>query len=131
MEKSQGTVQRIVNGNMLSKPLLKVAVATKVERGILGIAISKTGPHTYLFLYYTRSGGGKTREDVTAGIQPLGDRLYRYELINNQLMNPKLLLNLPAIPADPTSQETNHNGGKVVIGEIEMFTLSLEMLEVI
>jgi hypothetical protein len=88
LEKSQGTVQRIVNGKMLSKPLLKVAVATKVERGILGIAISKTGPHTYVFLYYTQSGGGKPRDDVTAGIQPSGDRLYRYVLINNQLMNP-------------------------------------------
>jgi glucose/arabinose dehydrogenase len=32
------------------------------------------------------------------------------------LVNPKLLLNLPAIPPDPTSSEANHNGGKVVLG---------------
>jgi aldose sugar dehydrogenase len=37
--------------------------------------------------------------------------LYRYELSNDQqLVNPKLLLNLPAIPGP------NHDGGKVVIG---------------
>jgi hypothetical protein len=38
--------------------------------------------------------------------------LYRYELSNDQqLVNPKLLLNLPAIPGP------NHDGGKVVIGQ--------------
>jgi aldose sugar dehydrogenase len=44
------------------------------------------------------------------GIQPIGNRLYRYELINNQLVNPKLLLNLPATPGP------FHNGGVVKIG---------------
>jgi len=124
LEKSQGTVKRIVNGSMLSKPLLKVAVATLLERGMLGIAIAKHGEggHTYVFLYYTESGGGKNGDDRpaasggTVGIQPLGNRLYRYELVGNQLVNPKLLLNLPTIPPDPTSPEANHNGGKVVLG---------------
>ena len=124
LEKSQGTVKRIVNGSMLSKPLLKVAVATLLERGMLGIAIAKHGEggHTYVFLYYTESGGGKNGDDRpaasggTVGIQPLGNRLYRYELVGNQLVNPKLLLTLPTIPPDPTSPEANHNGGKVVLG---------------
>jgi glucose/arabinose dehydrogenase len=127
LEKSKGMVQRIVNGSMLSKPLLKVAVATLLERGMLGIAVAKhaeQGGHTYVFLYYTQSGGGKNGDDRPAatggggsiGIQPLGNRLYRYELVGNQLVNPKLLLNLPAIPPDPTSPEANHNGGKVVVG---------------
>ena len=44
------------------------------------------------------------------GNDPLGNRLYRYELSNGQLSNPKLLLDLPATPGP------NHNGGKVVIG---------------
>ena len=121
LEKSQGTVQRIVNGNMLPKPLLKVPVATKIERGMLGIAIAKNESHTYVFLYYTQSGGGKNGDDRPGpgrgiGIQPLGNRLYRYDLAPNALVNPKLLLNLPAIPANPISPETNHNGGKVVVG---------------
>src|SRR5919202_5952814 len=104
LEKESGTVQRIVNGKMLPQPLLQVPVSTTDERGMLGIAIAKhnNGP-TYVFLYYTKDGGG--------GPQSLANVLYRYELVNNQqLANPKLLLNLPALPG------SNHNGGKVVIG---------------
>ena len=111
LEKDTGTVQRIVNGTMLPQPLLQVPVATQSERGMLGIAVAvhKNGP-TYVFLYYTESGGGKTGDDFTSGIDPAGNRLYRYELVNNRLVNPKLLLSLPATPGP------NHDGGKVVIG---------------
>ena len=41
LEKNAGAVQRIVNGHMLPKPVLKVPVASKVERGMLGIAIAR------------------------------------------------------------------------------------------
>src|ERR671932_1768435 len=103
LEKESGTVQRIVNGKMLPQPLLQVPVSTTDERGMLGIAVAKhsNGP-TYVFLYYTKDGGG--------GPQSLANVLYRYELSNDQLINPKLLLNLPAL------RGPNHNGGKVVIG---------------
>ena len=104
LEKESGTVQRIVNGQMLPQPLLQVPVSTTSERGMLGIATAKhnSGP-TYVFLYYTKDGGG--------GPQSLTNVLYRYELSNDQqLVNPKLLLNLPAVPGP------NHDGGKVVIG---------------
>ena len=103
LEKDTGTVQRIVNGKMLPQPILQVPVSTTSERGMLGIAIAKhTNGPTYVFLYYTKLG---------AGTQSLANVLYRYELVNNQqLSNPKLLLNLPAIPGSA------HNGGKVVIG---------------
>jgi len=117
LQKDNGTVDRIVNGRMLPHPLLHVNVATEAERGLLGIAVSRikstnsTRPTTtYVFLYYTESGGGKTGDDTTAGVKPLGNRLYRYELINDKLVNPKLLLNLPASPG------IAHNGGKIVIG---------------
>src|ERR671930_2529492 len=96
LEKESGTVQRITNGKMLPQPMLQVPVSTTSERGMLGIAIAKhnNGP-TYVFLYYTKPGGGT---------QSLANVLYRYELVNNQeLANPKLLLNLPAIPG------ANHN----------------------
>src|SRR5690349_2685556 len=99
LQKDNGTVDRIVNGRMLPHPLLHVNVATEAERGLLGIAVSRikstnsTRPTTtYVFLYYTESGGGKTGDDTTAGVKPLGNRLYRYELINDKLVNPKLLL---------------------------------------
>jgi aldose sugar dehydrogenase len=103
LEKESGTVQRIIDGKMLPQPLLQVPVSTTSERGMLGIATAKhsNGP-TYVFLYYTKDGGG--------GPQSLANVLYRYELSNDQLINPKLLLNLPAL------RGPNHDGGKVVIG---------------
>src|SRR5919202_6284101 len=103
LEKESGIVQRIIDGKMLPQPLLQVPVSTTSERGMLGIATAKhsNGP-MYVFLYYTKDGGG--------GPQSLANVLYRYELSNDQLINPKLLLNLPAL------RGPNHDGGKVVIG---------------
>jgi len=111
VEKDDGIVNRIINGNVLPQPLLQIPVATKSERGLLGIDVAKhnNGP-TYVFLYYTESGGGKTGDDVTDGIKPNANVLYRYELINDHLINPKLLLKLPATPGP------FHDGGKVLVG---------------
>lgn len=110
-EKSSGEVKRIINGSVQSDPLLKVPVAIKSERGLLGIDISKhkNGP-TFVFIYYTKSGGGKTGDDILDNIKPSGNFLYRYELVNSHLINPKLLLKLPATPGP------NHDGGKVLLG---------------
>jgi aldose sugar dehydrogenase len=122
LEKNNGTVRRIVNGVMLPDPLLDVNVANKNERGMLGIAVSKhhnnNGPTTYVFLYYTEASGGKAdgTDDCSTATRcnkannPLGNRLYRYELVGNKLVNPKLLLDLPSTPGP------SHNGGKIVIG---------------
>src|SRR5574341_178115 len=96
-EKNTGNVIRIVNGTILQQILLHVNVSKRDERGLLGLAVSpndKTGK-TYVFLYYTEaqlSDTGKPAPD------PLGNRVYRYELDNNTLINPKLLLDLPALP---------------------------------
>jgi glucose/arabinose dehydrogenase len=108
LEKNTGNVHRITNGQMLPQPLLHANVATQVERGMLGIAVTRNGPTTYVFLYYTEAGGGVDNS--------IGNRLYRYELANNQLINPKLLLDLPAIPSNPNSVRFEHNGGKLVVG---------------
>src|ERR671913_227437 len=97
LEKQKGTVQRIVNGKMLPEPLLDVNVATQSERGMLGIAVAeRTNPSTptYVFLYYTEAES-KDGEDLSEKKDPLGNRLYRYELVNDKLVNPKLLLDLP------------------------------------
>ena len=40
LEKEKGTVQRIVNGKMLSEPLLDVSVGTSQERCMCGVAVS-------------------------------------------------------------------------------------------
>src|SRR6476469_5527199 len=116
LERATGRVDRIVNGKILPKPVLDVNVASNIERGMLGIAIAKheNGP-TYVFLYYTESGGGTDGDDFTSHIPPLGNRLYRYEWTGDQLVNPKMILDLPATPPDP-AHENNHMGGKVAIG---------------
>ena len=107
LEKNTGKVQRIVNGSLQQNPLLQVKVGTEVELGMLGIAISKNQQgKTFVFLYYTEAN--------STGIV-IGNRLYRYELVDNKLVNPLLLLNLPAT-SPIAGHENNHNGGKVVIG---------------
>ena len=107
LEKNTGKVQRILNGSLQQTPLLQVKVGTEVELGMLGIAISKNQlGKTFVFLYYTEANN--------SGIV-MGNRLYRYELIDNKLVNPLLLLNLPAT-STIVGHENNHNGGKVVIG---------------
>jgi aldose sugar dehydrogenase len=110
LEKDKGTVQRIVNGKMLPEPLLDVNVATSVERCMCGIAVSQSNTgSTYVFLYYTEAELTDS-EDIIEAKAPLGNRLYRYELVNNKLINPVLLLDLPAIPGP------RHNGGAIMIG---------------
>jgi aldose sugar dehydrogenase len=120
LEKNKGTVQRIINGTMLPEPLLDVNVSTASERGMIGIAVSgsnRTGANlqegnlssTYVFLYYTQAETGDG-DDRLQGKEPLGNRLYRYELLNDKLVNPKLLLDLPGTPGPA------HNGGVVIIG---------------
>jgi aldose sugar dehydrogenase len=108
LEKDTGMVKRIVNGKVLANPVLDVNVANSVERCLCGIAVSKHGSTTYVFLYYTeiagKDGGDK------AGIQPIGNRVYRYELSGDSLINPLLLMDLPANPGP------RHNGGDLMIG---------------
>jgi aldose sugar dehydrogenase len=111
LEKDKGTVLRVTNGNILDKPLLDVEVANSVERGMCGIAVSKNGSNVYVFLYFTEIDG-KDGED-RKGKLPEGNRLYRYELVDNQLVNPVLLLDLPADPGP------RHNGGAIEIGPDE------------
>jgi glucose/arabinose dehydrogenase len=95
---------------------------------------------TYVFLYYTeaeesepREGGEEEKEAVQGvvidedddsneggeqgsisisgdGGEPIGNRLYRYEYIDNRIKNPKLLLDLPVGPG------YYHNGGIVALG---------------
>ena len=108
LEKDKGTVQRVVDGKVSSLPLLDVSVANSVERCMCGIAVSKQSSATYVFLYYTEINGADG--DDRQGKQPAGNRLYRYELVNNKLVSPKLLLDLPAYPGP------RHNGGAIVIG---------------
>ena len=118
-EKDKGTIQRIVNGQKIDKPLLDVPVANENERGLLGIIFMKKeeGP-SYVYLYFTESNNKTDGNDYCPkiiscedGNDPKGNRLYRYEFDeDNKLKNPQLLLDLPATPG------SDHVGGAPVIG---------------
>jgi aldose sugar dehydrogenase len=105
VEKNSGNVLRILNGDVLPKPLLDLNVANEVERGLLGIAVANNTADNkmYVFLFYTEA------RDEDGG-EAIGNRLYRYELVGNNLINPKLLLDLPYLPGPA------HNGGVVTVG---------------
>jgi aldose sugar dehydrogenase len=132
-EKNTGTVKRILNGQLNPEALLDVSVANLAERGMLGIAAgvnnssnrnaaSNTINPTYVFLYYTEYKGEADGDDIDSEENVLGNRLYRYELVDNQLVNPKLLLDLPAHPPpDREAYSRDHNGGKVLIGPTDNY----------
>ena len=113
-EKETGKVMHIINGQIQDTPVLDVAVATDIERGLLGIAIAKQPDgKIYVFLSYTESGNDADGSDFEDNIDPSGNRLYRYEYVDGQLKNPTLLLDLPA---NPENDRGEHNGGKIRIG---------------
>jgi glucose/arabinose dehydrogenase len=105
----EGTVRLITNGVMQDSPVLQVTTDSKNERGLLGIAISGSngnatsspagGQPATVFLYYTEQGEEELR-----------NRVYKYQWNGQSLVNPALLLDLPAGPG------TNHQGGKMVVG---------------
>jgi len=108
LEKDTGMVKRIVDGKVLPKPVLDVNVANSVERCLCGIAVAKNGSTTHVFLYYTEIDG--TDGEDKAGKQPIGNRVYRYDLSGDALINPLLIMDLPANPGP------RHNSGNIMIG---------------
>jgi aldose sugar dehydrogenase len=121
LEKGTGAVRLILNGQLHTQPVLKVAVNSEVERGLLGIAtdggittqayaqssvdnsssaVTTIAKKNYVFLYDTEeSRNGQLR-----------NRVYRYQWNGTNLVNPILILDLPALPGP------NHDGGKLLIG---------------
>ena len=127
LEKNEGKVHRIKDGILLPEPVLTVSnIGKEIEWGMLGIAVDKVtsdnantnlnnpnGPHTYVFLYYTEPASSSTisnnspqsesevadeeGQQQEAVQQKMTNRLYRYELVSDKLINPKLLLSLPLI----------------------------------
>ena len=116
-----GNVRLVSDGILHDKPVLKVSVNTEGERGLLGIATTfdmqlenydELGMNSetaskysnqksdFVFLYFTEAQGN----------EPLRNRIYRYEWNGHDLINPSLILDLPASPGP------YHAGGKLVIG---------------
>jgi glucose/arabinose dehydrogenase len=128
IQKNDGTVRLISNGILEDKPILKVDIDNDKRFcciGLLGIAILKitannnnnitdvkkesttggivtkpTTTTTSVFLYYTEDKIGK----------PIRNKVYRYEWNGETLLNPKLILDLPA-------EGLHHVGGKLTIGK--------------
>jgi glucose/arabinose dehydrogenase len=91
----EGSVRLISNGVLQEEPILQVPVNAENERGLLGIAADEDNNN--VFLYYTEA-------------DPLRNRVYKYQWNGQSLVNPTLVLDLPAEPGP------NHDGGKIVIG---------------
>jgi glucose/arabinose dehydrogenase len=116
-EKLHGRVNRITNGTLLPEPLVDVPVANKVESGMLGVASKKTDDgKTLVFVYYTLSGGNEDSLDVYENVTSKGSVLERYELWNNKLVNPKILLYINSSSLPPLQNGGQHVGGKVAVG---------------
>jgi glucose/arabinose dehydrogenase len=122
LEKDNGTVKKIVGGNIMKEPMLDVNVANFDTRGMLGIAVAKNetvGKH-YVFIYYTQAKEGKgdgedkcfSPSKCIPGYLPNGNRLYRYELSEDRskLINENLIFEWPPI------KRADHNGGELIVG---------------
>ena len=110
LDRDAGNVYRITDGAQ-SKPLLDVKVATDGYRGLLGIAATFNEKKSInVFLYFTEARSRDGDDATKNPVNPLGNRLYRYDLVDNKLINPKLLLDLPALPGP------RHAGGVLAIG---------------
>jgi glucose/arabinose dehydrogenase len=103
LEKSTGSVRRVLNGVLLPAPVLTVPVNSSSERGLLGIAINAQVPPS-VFLYFT--------EAATPNGTAIANRVYRYTWNSElgQLVAPTLILDLPVTPGP------NHDGGVLVLG---------------
>jgi len=103
----------VYDSTILEEPILDVDVSTNGFRGLLGIAIDNkifgSLAHPYVYLYYTESQTSEDGSDENQNniVEPAGNRIYRYEFIDNKLVNPKLILDLPSLPGP-------HNAGGVI-----------------
>jgi aldose sugar dehydrogenase len=113
-----GSVYLVSNGTLHPEPVLQLSVDSTLERGLLGIAINKDN----------KSRGNGYGDDTTEpsnksknvdvflyltgwdGREALKNRVYKYQWNGTKLINPVMILDLPALPGP------RHNSGKLVIG---------------
>jgi aldose sugar dehydrogenase len=125
LDRDAGKVYGIREFKIEPEPLLDVNVAIVGYRGMLGIdtLVGKDNV-TYAFLYYTESGRKDGDDDTNqGGLEPLGNRLYRYQLDDGKLIKPRLLLNLPVKPGP------RHTGGEVAVGPDDNIYLTVGDLD--
>jgi glucose/arabinose dehydrogenase len=122
LDRDAGKVYRVTNGDV-SGSILDVNVGTDGYRGLLGVAATNEKESTKVFLYYTEARTRDGDDTTKKPINPLGNRLFRYDLVDNKLINPKLLLSLPALPGP------RHAGGVVAIGPDKNIYLTIGDLD--
>ena len=113
LEKNNGTVNRIVNGQMIDKSLLQVNTDNTGERGLLGSAVHvHSSSKTNVYLYYTELENMTKDNNASESLQNSTiAKVSKYDLIDDKLTNPKLLFKLPLNNDIPY-----HVGGKMIIG---------------
>jgi aldose sugar dehydrogenase len=113
-----GSVYLVTNGTLRPQPVLKLSVDSTLERGLLGIAINKSNnTNTDASEKVTTQFSNKSKNpDVFLyltgwdGRESLKNRVYKYEWNGTNLINPHIILELPALPGPL------HNSGKIDIG---------------
>jgi aldose sugar dehydrogenase len=103
LQKNNGEVRLVSSGVLKDQPVLKVDINNSTRiccRGLLGIATIINNNNTEVFLYLS---------EAAKGDQPVRNRVYKYQWNGETLINPKLILDLPA-------EGLNHPGGKLAIG---------------
>jgi glucose/arabinose dehydrogenase len=100
----EGNVRLVSNGVLQPEPVFQIEqIESNNERGLLGIAYD--GNRVYLFV--TESGA---QVEGVSNEGEVRNRVYSYAWDGSSLIDPQLLLDLPATPG------TNHQGGKLKVG---------------
>ncbi len=130
LEKSTGTVKRVVNGVSLGSALT-LAVNSAQERGLLGIALHPNFEKNGLvYLYWTCRGiaaGPDCQEGPPtpsiAQVPLLGNRVDRFQWDGSSLTFDQNLIRLRSFQADADEDgifsqplRANHNGGRIAFG---------------
>jgi glucose/arabinose dehydrogenase len=107
LEKNSGDVRLVIDGVLKAEPVLHLEVDNTTLtccRGLLGIeTLPRIGGISYVFLYVTESSSNDENQEIK-------NRVYRYQWDGQSLVNPKIILDLPAEPGP------NHPGGKLKLG---------------
>ena len=110
LDRDEGKVFRIIDGKISGGSLIDLDVGTVGYRGLLGIAIATDKIPNSVFLYFTKTPSEDGQDESNSQLKLIRNEVYRYQLVDNKLVNGKLLLSLPALPGP------RHMGGKIAIG---------------
>jgi glucose/arabinose dehydrogenase/streptogramin lyase len=104
MKDSNGAVFRMVDGEILPEPLLRVDLGAEPKGCICGIDVQKnsSGATNVFLFYYVK------KPDDNSG--QAGIYVNKYEFIDDKLVNPKTIFYVPVIG------QSIHNGGGLTIG---------------